>query len=263
MHIREHTYYFLQPGDDTGRIVDFSIVVVIFLNVIALILETVEPIYNLNRTAFAVFEQFSIAVFSVEYVLRLWSCTTNPRYAHPVRGRLRFLLSPLGLIDLLAILPFFMPFFGIDLRFVRTVRLLRIFRIVKLVRYSRALRLLGNVVMDRKEELFSIFFVLMTLLIIASSLMYFAEHEVQPDVFPSIPSTMWWGIVTLTTVGYGDTFPITPLGQTIAAIIAILGIGMFALPAGILGAGFTEELEKTRNSGTDEPARCRHCGEYL
>ena len=125
------------------------------------------------------------------------------------------------------------------------------------------MRLLGNVVMDRKEELFSIFFVLMTLLIIASSLMYFAEHEVQPDVFPSIPSTMWWGIVTLTTVGYGDTFPITPLGQTIAAIIAILGIGMFALPAGILGAGFTEELEKTRNSGTDEPARCRHCGEYL
>ena len=104
----------------------------------------------MNRTAFAVFEPFSIAVFSVEYVLRLWSCTTNPRYAHPVRGRLRFLLSPLGLIDLLAILPFFMPFFGIDLRFVRTVRLLRIFRIVKLVRYSRALRLLGNVVMDRK-----------------------------------------------------------------------------------------------------------------
>ncbi len=263
MHIREHTYYFLEPGDDKGRIVDFSIVLLIFLNVLALILETVEPIYNINRAAFEAFEDFSLAVFSIEYILRLWSCPTNPRYAHPVKGRLRFLVSPLGLIDLLAILPFFMPFFGIDLRFVRTVRLLRIFRIVKLARYSRALRLLGRVVMDRKEELLSIFFVLITLLVISSSLMYFAEHDVQPDVFPSIPATMWWGIVTLTTVGYGDAFPVTPLGQTIAAIIAILGIGMFALPAGILGAGFTEELEKARISGTSEPTRCRHCGESL
>ncbi|MFT5375710.1 MAG: voltage-gated potassium channel [Candidatus Latescibacterota bacterium] len=264
MNLREHTYYLLEPGDDTGRIIDFSIVILIFLNVLALIFETVEPIYRLNRSAFEAFENFSLVVFSIEYLLRLWSCTTNPRYAHPVKGRLHFFFSFFGLIDLLAILPFFLPFFGIDLRFVRTVRLLRIFRIVKLVRYSRALRLLGKVVMDRKEELLSIFFVLLTLLVVSSSLMYFVEHDVQPEVFPSIPSTMWWGIVTLTTVGYGDAFPITALGQTIAAIIAVLGIGMFALPAGILGAGFTEELERMRVSGdVDEPAQCPHCGEHI
>ena len=263
MHIREHVYYFLEPGDDKGRSVDVAIIVLIFLNIVALILETVESIYSAHQAAFALFENVSIAVFSVEYILRIWSCTTNPRYAHPVSGRLRFLVSPLGIIDLLAILPFFLPFFGVDLRFVRTVRLLRIFRIVKLARYSRALRLLGHVVHQRKEELLSIFFVLLTLLIISSSLMFFAEHSVQPEVFSSIPTTMWWGIVTLTTVGYGDAYPITPLGQTIGAIIAVLGIGMFALPAGILGAGFTDELQKMRQSGESEPTRCHHCGEPL
>lgn len=263
MHIREHVYYFLEPGDDKGRSVDVAIIVLIFLNIVALILETVESIYSAHQAAFALFENVSIAVFSVEYILRIWSCTTNPRYAHPVSGRLRFLVSPLGIIDLLAILPFFLPFFGVDLRFVRTVRLLRIFRIVKLARYSRALRLLGHVVHQRKEELLSIFFVLLTLLIISSSLMFFAEHSVQPEVFSSIPTTMWWGIVTLTTVGYGDAYPITPLGQTIGAIIAVLGIGMFALPAGILGAGFTDELQKMRQSGEVEPTRCHHCGEPL
>ena len=263
MHIREHVYYFLEPGDDKGRSVDVAIIVLIFRNIVALILETVESIYSAHQATFALIENVSIAVFSVEYILRIWSCTTNPRYAHPVSGRLRFLVSPLGIIDLLAILPFFLPFFGVDLRFVRTVRLLRIFRIVKLARYSRALRLLGHVVHQRKEELLSIFFVLLTLLIISSSLMFFAEHSVQPEVFSSIPTTMWWGIVTLTTVGYGDAYPITPLGQTIGAIIAVLGIGMFALPAGILGAGFTDELQKMRQSGEGEPTRCHHCGELL
>ena len=138
MNLREHTYYLLEPGDGTGRIIAFSIVILIFLNVLALIFETVEPIYRLNRSAFEAFENFSLVVFFIEYLLRLWSCTTNPRYAHPVKGRLHFFFSFFGLIDLLAILPFFLPAVGIDLRFVRTVRLLRIFRIVKLVRYSRA-----------------------------------------------------------------------------------------------------------------------------
>ncbi len=263
MNLREYTYYLIEPGDRTSRIVDISIIVLIFLNVFALILETVTPIYDLNRQAFKNFESFSLIVFSVEYVLRLWSCTIDPRYTHPIKGRLHFFFSPLGLIDLLAILPFFLPFFGVDLRFVRTVRLLRIFRIIKLARYSRALRLLGRVLADRKEELLSILFVLFILLIISSSLMYFAEHDVQPEVFPSIPAAMWWSIVTLTTVGYGDAFPITALGRTIAAIIAVLGIGMFALPAGILGAGFTEELQKMRGKGADEAARCPHCGEHI
>lgn len=264
MSVKERVYHFIEPSYEPGRIVDITIITLIFLNIVALILETVEPIYNLNRAAFESFEDFSLVIFSIEYMVRLWVITAEPRYAHPITGRIRFVFTPLALVDLLAILPFFLPILGVDMRFVRVVRILRIFRVIKLVRYSRALRLLGQVVAERKEELISIFFVLMTLLIISSSLMYFAEHDDQPDVFTSIPATMWWSIVTLTTVGYGDAFPITALGQTIAAVIAILGIGMFALPAGLLGAGFAEELEKRKAShANDEPRRCRHCGELV
>lgn len=263
MSFKQRVYYFIEPGYEPGRIVDITIITLIIFNIVALILETVEPIYNLNRAAFEAFEDFSLTLFTIEYIVRLWAITAEPGYAHPITGRIRFVFTPLALVDLLAILPFFLPLFGVDMRFIRVVRILRIFRVVKLARYSRALRLLGQVVVSRKEELVSIFFVLLTLLVISSSLMYFAEHDDQPTVFPSIPATMWWSVVTLTTVGYGDAFPITGLGQTIAAIIAILGIGMFALPAGILGAGFVDALENRRNEEDAGPRLCPHCGESL
>ena len=263
MSFKQRVYYFIEPGYEPGRIVDITIITLIIFNIVALILETVDPIYNLNRAAFEAFEDFSLTLFTIEYIVRLWAITAEPGYAHPITGRIRFVFTPLALVDLLAILPFFLPIFGVDMRFIRVVRILRIFRVVKLARYSRALRLLGQVVTERKEELISIFFVLLTLLVISSSLMYFAEHDDQPTVFPSIPATMWWSIVTLTTVGYGDAFPITGLGQTIAAIIAILGIGMFALPAGILGAGFVDALANRRKEEEGGPRRCPHCGEAL
>ena len=120
------------------------------------------------------------------------------------------------------------------------------------------MRLLGRVVLGKREELASILFVLVTLLLISSSLMYFAEHDDQPDKFSSIPETMWWGVITLTTVGYGDYYPVTGIGKFIAAFIAVLGIGMFALPAGILGAGFVDELQR-KGGGR----RCPNCGEEL
>lgn len=261
MNIRKRVYHFIEPSYGQGHIVDVVIILLILLNIVALILETVEPIYNLNRFAFELFEDLSLAVFTIEYVVRLWSVTANPRFSRPVAGRIRFALTPLAIIDLLAILPLFFSPPSVDARFVRVVRVLRIFRVLKLVRYFRALRLLGQVIADRKEELVSIFLVLLILLSISSSLMYFVEHEDQPEVFTSIPATMWWSIVTLTTVGYGDTYPITALGQTIAAIIAILGIGMFALPAGILGAGFVEALAAHRSK--DPKHHCPHCGKPL
>ncbi|MBT4498047.1 MAG: ion transporter [Gemmatimonadetes bacterium] len=263
MTFRERVYYFIEPGDDSGRIVDFVILSLIFLNVVALILETVEPIYRLSPLTFKIFEDVSLILFTVEYVLRLWSCTAISRFSHPIYGRLRYVVSPLAIVDLVAILPFFLPLAGLDMRFVRTIRLLRIFRVIKLARYSSALRLLGRVLVGKKEEMASIFFVLIILLILSSSLMYFVEHEAQPEAFPSIPGSMWWGIITLTTVGYGDASPVTGLGQFIAAVIAILGIGMFALPAGILGAGFVEELQKKEELEEFEGTRCPHCGEII
>ena len=164
MSIRERVYHFIEPDHEPGRIVDVAIIVLILLNIVALILETVEPIYNLNRAAFELFEDFSLTVFAIEYLIRLWAITANPRFSHPVTGRIRFVLTPLAIIDFLAILPLFLPPPTVDARFIRVIRVIRIFRVLKLVRYFRALRLLGHVIADRKEELVSIFLVLLILL---------------------------------------------------------------------------------------------------
>ena len=136
----------------------------------------------------------------------------------------------------------------------RAVRLLA--RAARLSRYFTGLRTLGGVLQAKRYELFTVMLVLMVLLILASSLMFFAEHDVQPEAFSSIPAAMWWTIVTLTTVGYGDVYPVTSMGRLLAGFIAILGIGFFALPAGILGSGFLEEVQR-RQEG---PRVCPHCG---
>jgi len=220
-------------------------------------LETVSSLASQNMGLFDAFEVFSVSVFTVEYLVRLWACTSDDRFGHPLKGRLRFAATPLALVDLLAILPFFLPMLiPLDLRFLRALRLFRLFRLLKMARYSQALRILGGTVRHKKEELLIAVFVILILLVIASTLMYSAENDAQPEAFSSIPATMWWGVATLTTVGYGDIYPVTVVGRFLVAIIAILGIGMFALPAGILGSGFIEEIQKTRG----ERITCPHCG---
>jgi len=248
------------PEDRASKIVDIGIMALILLNVTAVILETVQSLYRKYAFAFTAFEAASVGVFTVEYILRLWSCTTEERFRRPVAGRLRFVATPLAVVDLLAILPFYLPMFlPLDLRFIRAIRLFRLFRLFKLGRYSESLRLLGVVLRARKEELLMTVFTLFILLIVSSSLMYFVENEAQPQVFSSIPEAMWWGIVTLTTVGYGDVYPVTPLGKFLGAAIALLGIGMFALPAGILGSGFIEEIQRKR----ERRRICPHCGREI
>jgi voltage-gated potassium channel len=169
------------------------------------------------------------------------------------------MVTPLALVDLLSVLPFYLPFVGVDLRSLRAVRLFRVFRIVKLGRYSKALNLLGRVLVSRKAELVMTIFALLVLMVLASSLMYFAEHDAQPESFSSIPAAMWWAVATLSTVGYGDIYPVTFAGKLLAAVVAVLGIGMFALPAGLLGSAFVEEIQRTPTG----PQRCPHCGEEL
>ena len=174
-------------------------------------------------------------------------------------GRIRFALQPLQIIDLLAILPFYLPFIGIDLRFLRAVQLFRLFRLLKMGRYSQSLTTLTNVIKSKKEELSITLFAGFILLIIASSLIYLVENEAQPEAFHSIPNSMWWGVVTLTTVGYGDVYPKTALGKIIGACIALLGIGLFALPAGIIASGFASEIQKKET----EIKVCPHCGKKI
>jgi len=249
-----------KPGDRASRAFDISILTLIALNVAALVLDSVQSIHQQLGAFFDVFEVISVAVFSAEYLLRVWSCTASPRYASPLWGRVRFALTPLALVDLSAVLPFYLPFLGVDLRFMRAVRLTRLFRVMKVARYSQAVRTIGRVFAARKEELGVTVFVMLLLLLMASCLMYFAESDSQPDKFSSIPATMWWAVATLTTVGYGDVCPITPLGKVIAGVVSVLGIGMFALPTGILGAGFLEEVRSRKQK---KATICPHCGKEL
>lgn len=259
--MKKRIYEILEPapeGDWLSKAVDIFIMIVILLNVIAVILETLEGLADQYADFFRMFEIISVGIFTVEYFLRLWTCTVDQRFNSPVKGRLRYVFTPLAMVDFLAILPFYLPLIlEVDLRFMRILRLFRIFRLFKLIRYSMSLQFLGHVFRAKKEELLITMFFALILLVFASGLMYFFENKVQPQAFASIPAAMWWGVATLTTVGYGDIYPITPIGKLVGGVIAILGIGMFALPAGILASGFAEEIQNRKNAKQEV---CPHCG---
>ncbi|MDB5088642.1 MAG: ion transporter [Mucilaginibacter sp.] len=268
---RKHTYralkrkvhLLLDPtdgGTSWDRIVNGIIVSLILLNLLAVCLETVESLYHVYRFWFNNFELFSIIIFTIEYLLRVWSCTGIKKYRHPIKGRLRYITSPGALVDLASILPFYLPLSGLDLRSLRSLRMIRFMRFFKLGRFLNASRVIRRVFSSKKEELMISMLLVVTLILVAATVMYFVEHDAQPDKFSSIPETMWWSVATLTTVGYGDVYPITGIGKTLTACISILGIGMFALPAGILASGFSEEFK--RKEAAAIPC-CPHCGKDL
>ena len=248
----------VETDDDEliDKVVAACLMLLILVNVAAVILESVDE-YSLRfGTIFAAIEAVSVAVFSVEYILRAWIAPLDPRYSGRF-GRLRYLVSPMALIDRLAILPAILPMiFAMDLRIVRLLRVFRLFRLLKMNRYVESLNTLDDVVRSKKEELLVTTIMITTLLLFAGSLMYVVENEAQPDKFPDIPSALWWGVATLTTVGYGDVFPITPIGKVLGGAIAFLGIGIFALPTGILASGFAEEIQKRRRKAA---TICPHC----
>jgi voltage-gated potassium channel len=241
-----------------GHFFRIAIGVLILLNALAVMEETVPGLRTGILDAFKVFDMFSIAVFTVEYSLRVWSCRAEERFAHPLRGRLRFMATPLMLVDLMAILPFFLPFLHIDLRLIRLLRFIRIFRMARMIRYSTSLRLFGKILADKKEELVLCFGTILMILPVSATIMYYEEHTAQPDKFSSIPAAMWWAVMTLTTVGYGDVYPMTQAGKIVASITAILGTAFFALPAAILAVGFIQEFQRRK-----APRSCPHCGKPL
>ncbi|MEQ8665129.1 MAG: ion transporter [Rhodospirillales bacterium] len=229
-----------------GRFVDQALIVLITLNVAAVVLETVPEVYAGYAAAFYAFETLSVVVFTIEYLLRVWSVTEHPgeKYRHPVIGRLRYMLTPMALIDLAVILPFYLSFFvSVDLRILRVVRLLRIAR---LSRYSAGMRLLFQVLHDEARNIGAALFVLIVMMVLAACLVFVAEHDAQPEAFGSIPAALWWAVVTVTTVGYGDVVPVTVAGKIFSGMVGILSVGMIALPAGILASGFNEALHRRR-----------------
>ncbi len=249
-----------EDGELVDRIVAVFLMILILVNSAAVVLETVNDLNARFSSIFYAIEMVSIVIFSVEYLLRLWVAPLNPRYAKPFTGRLRYAFSLMAIIDLLAILPAFLPLiFTVDLRIIRFLRIFRLFRLFKMSRYVDSLNSLDDVVRSKKEELLVILVMIVMLLLFSSSLMYVVETEAQPDKFPDIPSAMWWGVATLTTVGYGDVYPITGLGKLLGGFIAFLGIGIFALPTGILASGFADEIKRRREKEKICPP-CPHCG---
>ena len=249
--LRRRTYELLsigREGDRASRIVDFLLIVLISTSVIAVVLESMADIEIRYSAAFYWFEVVTVSVFTVEYLLRVWCSVESEDAVLGARGaaetRCRFMMSFHAVVDLLAILPFYLLMFGLvgsgDMRFLRVIRLLRV---LKLTRYSVALNMLVTTFAENGRALSAAFFILLTVMLLAASGIYYFERDAQPVAFGSIPAAMWWAFATLTTVGYGDVTPLTVGGKVFGAAITVVGLGMVALPTGILASGFAQQLK--------------------
>ncbi|MBV8799404.1 MAG: ion transporter [Alphaproteobacteria bacterium] len=229
-----------------GRVVEGLLVALIIGNVVAVALESIPPIYARFHAAFAAFEQFSLVAYTIEYVLRVWSSVEDPRIGArgPVRGRIVFALRPLMMVDFLAFAPSYLGIvFGIDLR---VLRIFRLFRLLKLARYSQALQALLGVLLAERNALFASVLLLLSVMCLEGELMHLAEGNIQPQSLGTLPGAMYWALTTLTTVGYGDITPATPLGKVIAGTTMVTGLALFALPVGIIANGFVTGLSRRR-----------------
>jgi len=244
---RHRLHQILETGtsDDMPSVIcDVVIVVMILLNVIAFLLGSVSTIYDEYGSFLDGFEVFSIIFFTIEYFLRIWACVEHPplREFPAWKARLKFALHPLQIIDLIAVLPFYLgSLVGADLRL---LRVLRLFRFLKIIRYSPAMQVIAKVFYKEGRALFASLMIMLALLLFASTGMHYIEGEVQPETFGDIPSSMWWALATLTTVGYGDAVPVTTLGKLWSGLFMIFGLGMFALPIGIISTGFAQEINR-------------------
>lgn len=234
---------------------NLAIAWLIVASVVFAIAESEPGLLGENAALLRSVELSIAAIFSVEYALRLWVSAENPKYGPGLSGRLRYMRSPAAIIDLLALSPVLFMGFGGEAFLLRLLRLLRVLRLARLGRFSSALTAIADAIRSRAYELTMSAVIAGFLLLGSSTLLYVVENEGQPDAFGSIPRAMWWSIATLTTVGYGDVTPLTVVGRLLAGVTAVTGIGLIAMPTGILAAAFSDALqkEKQKQAGDDEP----------
>lgn len=231
---------------------NFALSILIVIAVVAAVIETEPDISQGREYLFADFEVIVASIFLVEYAARLWTVVENPRYAGYRFPRFRYALTPIAIIDLLAIVPAFFAFGGTSSLLLRFFRVFRILRLAKLGRTSSAWRAIREALVERRFEFGLVLGLVGLTLLISSSVLYWAEADAQPDKFGSIPRALWWSIITLTTVGYGDVYPVTSLGRFFAAIIALTGVMIIAIPTGIFAASFSEGLQRHREQAQGE-----------
>jgi voltage-gated potassium channel len=255
-HLRAQVFAILHQPDPRNRLakwLNWLLAGLIVGNAIAITLETVPGINREFARTLHAFEAVSTGIFIVEYLARVWTCVEQQHLRHPLWGRLRFMKQPLALLDLIAIVSWWMPW---DLRFVRVLRLVRLLRIFHLYEFEAALERL-SVSLERRKELLLVAVALMAVFVyLASSLLYQIEHARQPQVFSSIPATFWWAVVTFNTIGYGDMVPLTPAGQFVAGLVSVFGVGIFALPTAIVIAAIIE------SSASGSAYVCHACGHH-
>jgi voltage-gated potassium channel Kch len=230
------------------RYIDRLIIAAVLISVVCIVLETVPAIHEIFKYEFEFLEIATVGLFSLEYIARVYSSCEANKYKDPIKGRLRYMVSIPALIDLVSILPYFL---GILLHQVIDTRFLRIFRLTRLLkvtRYTGTLNTLIKAISREKRVLFASAFMMLLLVVLTASLGYELEHDAQPDKFDTIPSAMYWAVITLASVGYGDISPITPLGRAMTVVISLIGIGIFAIPAGLLASAFTDQLRIDRDA---------------
>lgn len=259
--IRQYLYATMEvPSaiDDQGWYYEVFMMVLIFSNVVAMIIGTV-PSIQLEYDWFLIpFEFFSTIIFTIEYTLLLWVCTEQKEYSDPVWGRIRYAMTPIAIINLVSILPWIIPsLVPFDLQALRIFRLFRVFRILKLSNYSDSLKTLFKALDAKKEQLLMTFLIIIVLVVMASIFIYYAENGDNPSpAFSDIPHTIWWGIVKLSPISNESGYPITFGGKTIASVLALLEIGIFAIPAGIMASAFEEQFRIDRDKKDNRLKEC-------
>lgn len=245
--IRHRMHVVLEAGRSSGHIglaFEIFLIVLIVANAIAVSLDSVPTLGAAYGRYFLYFEYASVAIFTVEYILRVWTAPEDPRYAErPFGDRLRYATQPYMLIDFIAIAPAYVALF-VPFADLRILRLFRLFRLLKIARYSPAVATLIHVLSLERRALFGTLLLLVCIMCLCGEGMYIIEGHVQPQMFGNLPSCMYWAIITLTTVGYGDTYPVTAAGRVLASVTAVMGLGLFALPVGIIASAFVSEIHR-------------------
>jgi voltage-gated potassium channel len=267
--LRRRIYLILEIGSEgnwLSRAFDIFLIGLILFSVVLVFLQSMPELAaydGLIKQA----EVFVVLVFTLEYLLRIWTAPECTKYGTGWRAYWNYVSSGMAIIDLAAILPFYLdPLTANNTVVFRLLRIVRLIRVLKLGRYHNSFAMLIRVISTRRGELIASLVLALCLVVIASTLMYAVEHDAQPEAFPSIPGTLWWGIVTMTTVGYGDVYPVTPLGKFLAGVSVLVSVGLFALPAGLLASGFSEELAQARAATRALQGKakvCPHCAREL
>jgi voltage-gated potassium channel len=254
---RRKVHDLLEPGEQASpweQVFDVLVLLVILVSVSVVVLQSM-PELAVYDPLFSKIEAFAVYFFTAEYVARLWTAPEIEKYGGGWRGRLRYAFSLMALVDLAAILPFYLAAFADSNTVVfRLLRVFRLVRVLKFGRYHSSIGILGRVLLSRREELVVSVGLVLALVVITSTLMYAVEHDAQPKVFSSIPASMWWGVVTLTTVGYGDVYPITLGGRLFTSVVLLLGLGFVAVPTGLLAGALSRAREQEKKLEEEEEA---------